>query len=192
LNTEARQMKIVALVLALVFVAGIAGAYFFWPPNRDQWPTAFFSLLQFIAAFSLVLLTFLYVAATQSTLKTTQEQLADQNRAPKISVIRYHYPQADPFIVKFEIEIANPSVRATSLGVRSVQIGDVFAREIYFEVDQARKARINVPARDLANVIVRAENFNPPVPITLGLKTRALLTFDEIFHGTLPSVITEV
>jgi hypothetical protein len=185
-------MTITAFVLVLLFVGGVAGTYYFWPSNEDQRSAAFFSALQFIAVFALVWLTFLYVTATQQLVETTQRQLSDQNRPPKISVIQYHFPQADPFSVNFEIEIANPSIRATSLRIRSIQIGEVFARDVDFEVDQSRKARITVPARDLANVIVKAENFDARVPIELGFKTRTLLAFDEIFHGTLPPVVTEV
>jgi hypothetical protein len=187
-----KLMWFTGLVLVLLFVGGIVGTYHFWPSNEDQRSAAFFSVLQFIAVFALVWLTFLYVTATQQLVETTQQQLSDQNRPPKISVIQYHFPQADPFSVNFEIEIANPSVRATSLRIRSIQIGEVFAHDVYFEVDQSRKARITVPARDLANVIVKAGNFDCRVPIALGSKTRTLLTFDEIFHGTLPFVITEV
>jgi len=187
-----RLMLLTGLVLVLLFVGGIAGTHHFWPSNEDQRSAAFFSILQFIAVFALVWLTFLYVTATQQLVETTQQQLSDQNRPPKISVIQYHFPQADPFSVNFEIEIANPSVRATSLRIRSIQIGEAFARDIYFEVDQTRKVRTTVPARDLANVMVKAENFDSRVPIALGFKTRTLLTFEEIFHGTLPSVIIEV
>jgi hypothetical protein len=113
-----RSMTITAFVLVLLFVGGIAGTYYFWPSNGDQRSAAFFSVLQFIAVFALVWLTFLYVTATQQLVETTQQQLSDQNRPPKISVIQYHFPQADPFSVKFEIEIAKPSIRATSLRIK--------------------------------------------------------------------------
>ena len=187
-----RLMWLTGFVLVLLFVGGIAGTSHFWPSNEDQRSAAFFSALQFIAVFALIWLTFLYVTATLQLVETTQQQLSDQNRPPKISVIQYYFPQADPFSVTFEIEIANPSVRATSLRITSIQIGEVLARDVYFEVDQSRKAKITVPARDLANVIVKAENFDSRVPIAIGSKTRTLLTFDEIFHGALSPVITEV
>jgi len=179
-------MKYVTTLLLLTFLGGIAGTYYYWPGNRDQQSTAFFSLLQFIAAFGLIFLTFLYV-------KAAQEQLTDQNRAPRITITGYHYPQIDPFVLNFEIEVANPSVRATSLAIKEYSNRSNFCTSIYFEVSQARKTRITIPARDLVNVTVKATNFNPPgVPITLGSKTRTLLTFDEIFHGTLPAVVMEV
>jgi hypothetical protein len=184
-------MKILAYLLVVVFIAGLAGSFFFWPPIKDQRPAAFFSLLQFVAAFALVLLTFLYVTATQKSLTATNQQLADQNQAPHISVIQYYFSQVAPSVVNFEIEIANPSVRATSLGVKGVQIGEVLARFVCFELDQVRNNRVIVPARDLVNVVVKAENFNPPVPIAVGLKTKTVLTFEEVFHGKL-TVITEV
>jgi hypothetical protein len=69
-------MKYGAILLALIFVGGIAGSYYFWPSDRGQEANAFFSVLQFLAAFGLIFLTSLYV-------KTAREQLADQNRPPK-------------------------------------------------------------------------------------------------------------
>ncbi|MGA8212610.1 MAG: hypothetical protein WB799_03385 [Candidatus Sulfotelmatobacter sp.] len=186
------MMKVVAYLLIAVFVAGLAGSYFFWPGDKSQRPTAFFSLLQFIAVFAVVLLTFLYVTATQTILDATRQQLADQNREPKISVISHYFPQADPFSVNFQIEIANPSVRATSLSIKSIQIGEVTAQDVYFEGDQGRTSRITVPARDVLRVLIKAQRFNPPIPVELSRKTKTLLIFDEIFHGTLQSVITEV
>ena len=142
-------MKLVACLLIVVFIAGLAGSYFFWPSNKDQRPMAFFSLLQFVAAFAVVLLTFLYVTATQTILKATKQQLSDQNREPKISVISHYCPQVVPFSLNFQIEIANPSMRATSLSITSIQIGKVAAQDVYFEVDHGRTSRITVPARDI-------------------------------------------
>jgi len=183
-------MKLLAYVLIVVFLTGIVGAYCFWPSNKDQQPTALFSLLQYVAAFALILLTFLYVTATQDYLKATREQLADQNREPKITVITHHYPQTDPFIVNFEIEIANPSVRATSVTIKSVQIGPHLAADSCFEINQARRSRATIPARELASVALKA-TFDS-VPIELHTKQRTVLTFEDIFHGTLSPVIIDV
>jgi hypothetical protein len=91
-----------------------------------------------------------------------------------------------PFVGRFEIEIANPSVRATSVGVTSVKIGETVARLVYFELDQGNMTRVTIGARDLKTVVVKAENFDVPTPITLGRKTKALITFTEVFHGVLP------
>ena len=178
--------------LILIFLAGVSGTFHFWPSDTQHKEAAFFSLLQFVAAFALILLTFLYVTATQANLEATKEQLADQNSPPKITITYNYVPGSDPFVMAFEVQAANPSVRATSLAVKSLQIGEFSAREMYFEVNQTRMGRITIQARDLMNVIVKATNFNPPgVPITIGSKTPAVLTFEDIFHGPL-SVVVEV
>jgi hypothetical protein len=185
-------MKVLAVVLILIFVCGLGGSIFFWPSIRDERLSAFFSLLQFIAAFALILLTFLYVTTTKAILTATREQTADQNRAPRISVVAHWYPQTNPFVINFALEVANPSVRATSLRVHSVRIGEVLARSTYFEVNQRNEYQVTIPARDLVKVIVKADNFDPPVPITIGFKTKTFLLFEDIFHGMLPPVVTEL
>jgi hypothetical protein len=185
-----RLMWLTGLVLVLLFVGGIAGTYHFWPSNEDQRSAAFFSALQFIAVFALIWLTFLYVTATLQLVETTQQQLSDQNRPPKISVIQHYFPQADPFSVTFEIEIANPSVRATSVTIKSVQIGPHLAADSCFEINQARRSRATIPARELASVALQA-TFDS-VPIELHAKQRTVLTFEDIFHGTLSPVIIDV
>jgi hypothetical protein len=95
--------------------------------------------------------------------------------------------------VSFDVEIANPSVMATSISITSVKVGELLAREIYFEVSQARMLRVTVPARDLISTSVRATNFDPPgVPVEMGFKTPATLAFNDIFHGALPPVVIKV
>lgn len=192
MSTQTKQMRVLRSVLILAFVTGTVGAIYFWVSNKDSRLTVFLSFLQFGAVFALIWLTFLYVAATHEYVEATREQLSDQNREPKILVISHYFPQANPFSVNFQIEIANPSVRATSLSITSIQIGEVAAQDVYFDVDQARTSRIIVPARDVLSVVIKAQRFNPPIPVELGRKTKTLLIFDEIFHGTLPSVVTEV
>jgi len=98
-------MKLVASLLIVIFIVGLAGSYFFWPGDKNHRPMTFFSLLQFVAAFSVVLLTFLYVTATRTLLETTKQQLSDQNREPKISVISSFCSQVTPFSLNFQIEM---------------------------------------------------------------------------------------
>jgi len=192
LSGHNKWMNIVGVVLIALLAGGIAATLYFWPSNREAQSAAFFSLPQSVASFALIFLTFLYVAATQKYVPATQEQLADQNRAPKITVMQYYVPETDPFGWHFDVEIANPSVRSTSLGIKSLQRGDVFALDCFFEIDQTRKTRVTIPVRESKSVVVKARTFDVPVPINLGFKTKTLLTFDEVFHGTLPAVITEV
>lgn len=172
---------LVGMTVSVYCGAGLLGLWYFWA-DKNQRPAVFFSFLQSVATIALLLLTYLYVRATQ-------EQLADQNRPPKICITRYYYPETDPFTVNFQIEIANPSVRATSIGIKSIRMGGATAREAHFEIEQTRKERITIQARDLINVILKAQNFTPPGPIMLGLKTKAILEFDDVFHGLLPVMI---
>jgi hypothetical protein len=166
---------LVGITLLLFVGAGAAGLCLFWS-DRSQRPTAFFSFLQFGATLALLFLTFLYV-------KATQEQLVDQNRAPKFQVTYHSYPQATPFVVNFEILIANPSVRATSVSVKSVRIGQNQAMSACFTGMQLRTL---IPARDLVKATVEA-TFES-IPISLHEKRKAVLVFEEIFHGTLPEI----
>ena len=178
-------------VLIVAFVAGIAGTIYFWVSDRNSL-TFFLSFLQFVAVFALIWLTFLYVAATHEYVKATHDQVADQNRPPKIAITYHYEPSIDPFVISFDVQAANPSIRATSLAVTSLRIGEFSARELYFEVNQTRMRRITIPARDLMNVLVKATNFNPPgIPIALGFKTPCVVNFEDVFHGSL-SVTVEV
>lgn len=172
-------MKALAVALIVVFIAGIVGTYFFWPANKDQRATAFFSLLQFVAAFALVLLTFLYLA-------TAQKQLADQNRAPVINVTRHDYPQIAPFVMRLVVEMVNPSARTTSIGIKGVRVGQEDVVEFHFLLDQASRDKVTIPARDLLYVLVNATFDGIPIWSTQRqTKEVVTLTFEDVFHGRL-------
>lgn len=187
-------MRLVAFVLILLFVGSIAGTYHFWPSNEDQRSAAFFSLLQFIAAFALIVVTFLYVTATQQLVETTQQQLSDQNRPPKITVTRHWYPTTNPFVASFVMEIANPSVRATRVTIKAVRIRQEPATEFCFEMtDRTTIDRVTIPARDLLYVMVKATFQGIPIlHIDNPTEKIAVLTFDDVFHGTLEPVIHQL
>jgi hypothetical protein len=179
-------MKYLGIFLTIIFVVAMAGACYFWPPGRDQRSNAFFSLLQFLAASGLILLTFLYVRAVR-------DQLATDNRPPVIVMTEHHFPDIDPFSLSLRIQIANPSSKATSVAITSVKIGQVIAREVHFEFGDRLTQRITVAARDLRNVTLRATNFDPPgIPIELGRKTDAVLVFNDVFHGDLSPICIKI
>jgi magnesium-transporting ATPase (P-type) len=180
-----RWMMLLALLLLIVFLMGLVGTYYFWPHTGDHQSGAFFSFLQFLAAFALILLTFLYVVSTQRYVEQTQEVLSDQNRAPKISITRHYYPQTDPFIANFVVEIANPRVRATSVTIKKVQIGQENSTELHFEINQSSRDRATIQARDLIEVIVKARFDRIPILVTTSQERSAVLTFEDVFHGTL-------
>lgn len=179
-------MRYVAVLLLVLFLGGLAGTIYFWPSSRDQRIASFFSLLQFVAAFALVLLTFIYVRATQIYVEATHEQLKDQNREPQITVLRRWYPQIRPFVAEFVVEIANPSVRATSISIKSVQIGEDLARHAEFLQGQTATDRVTIPARDLLTFGVKATFDGIPI---FGNKSQladtAILNFEDVFHGRL-------
>ena len=127
-----------------------------------------------------------------NTSKWPRSNWQNQNSPPKISVTNFYVTNVSPFVCRFEIEIVNPSIRATSLGVANIQIGKTTAGLAYFELDQGNMTRVTIPARDLRNVVVKAEKFDPPIPIELGRKTKTSMTFTDVFNGVLPSVSTEV
>jgi len=193
-RARGRSVRLVAFVLILLFVGSIVGTYHFWPSNKDQRSAAFFSLLQFIAAFALIVVTFLYVTATQQLVETTQQQLSDQNRPPKITVTRHWYPTTNPFVASFMMEIANPSVRATRVTIKAVRIGQEPAKEFCFEMtDRTTIDRVTIPARDLLYVMVKA-TFNgiPILHIDNQTEKAATLTFEDVFHGTLQPVVYQL
>ncbi|MGD0792212.1 MAG: hypothetical protein ABR920_10615 [Terriglobales bacterium] len=96
------RFVVLALVLALIFLAGAVGTWFFWPHTRGEQSAAFFSALQFVASFALVFVTLLYVWFTSLYVKATQDMLADQNSPPKFAVTHHYYPQTgDPFVASF-------------------------------------------------------------------------------------------
>ena len=177
------MMGFVVLALALILLAGVVGTWFFWPHTRGEQSVAFFSALQFVASFALIFVTLLYVWFTSLYVKATQDMVADQNSPPRFEV-RYHtFPQTSPFVVNFQLEIANPGVRTTSVGIKSARIGQISTTNVCFE---GMQTRTTVPARDLVKVNVEA-TFDS-VPKVLGQSVEAVLVFDEIFHGLLPPV----
>jgi hypothetical protein len=186
-------MKLLALALILIFFGGLAGTYYFWPSEQGQRSAAFNSLLQFVAAFALIGLTFLYVTATMKYVQATQQQVDDQNRPPKFTVIRHYYPQTDPFTTSFVMEIANPSVRTTSVTIKAVHIGQESARELCFEIGGSNTERVTIAARDLTNVIVKATFDRIPIWDTGNQKKEtAALVFEEVFHGSLPPLMYQL
>jgi hypothetical protein len=179
-------MKYLGIFLLVIFVAAMAGSWYWWPVSQDQQSNAFFSLLQFFAASGLILLTFLYV-------KAVRDQLANDNRPPRIVMTEYHYPNMNPFVLSLRIQIANPSARATSVAISSLKMAQITAREVHFEFDDKLTQRVTVSARDLRNVTVRAANFDSPgIPIELGRKTDAILVFNDIFHGDLSPICVKI
>lgn len=135
-------MKLIATALIVIFVTGVAGTLHFWPSARDQQILAFFSILQFLATFALILLTYVYVNETRKYVATAQQQINEQNREPTIRVISHLYPTTTPFVASFEVEIANPSIRATSVTIKAVNIDQEVAKEVYFGVYQDRQKRL--------------------------------------------------
>ena len=185
MNRQQGLMLVIGVVLILLFVGGIVGTVYFWPSNQEQRSSAFFSLLQFLAALFLIVLTFMYVKATQHYVEATQQQVLDQNQAPKFTVTRYWY-QTQPFRANFAIEIANPSVRTTSVSIKAVRIGETQASELCFEVSQRQGDRATIPARDLINVIVIAKFEGIPIwNSSRQTKEVASFVFEDVFHGTL-------
>jgi hypothetical protein len=85
--------------------------------------------------------------------------------------------------VNFELLIANPSVRASSVAIKSVRIGQNQAADACFADMQPR---MTIPARDLVKTTVAA-TFDS-IPKALHDRKEAVLVFEEIFHGTLPPV----
>jgi hypothetical protein len=169
-----RSGVLIAALLALIGF-GCVLLWVRWPSDRNQQNQLFFAFLQFSATIILLIVTFLYV-------RVTQVQLEDQNRAPHIKVT-YHTIHQDPFRIHFELLIANPSVKATSIGIDSVQVGSNDAASVFF---QGMKKRMTIPARELAKAQIDAI-FDSTV-ISPGVRKQAVLIFDEIFRGTLPPV----
>lgn len=186
MSTPQKWMRLVAAVLILIFVVGIGGACYFWGSTEDEHRTAFFALLQFIAAFALILLTYFYVAATQQYVETARAQLADLNKPPKITVVADRLKWANS-PAQFFVEIANPSVRATSVAVKSVQVGHQSAQNVCFVQDQRECSRVTIPARDLIGVGIKMTFQVSPVEIAV-LHETAILEFEDVFHGKLPPV----
>ncbi len=184
-----RRATVGALMIALLALVGLAVLIIFWPGQKEQKSVAVFSYLQFCGTLALVLLTFIYVNATQRYVEVTQQQITEQNRQPKIRVISCFYPQVNPFVTSFEVEIANPSIKTTSIAIKEVNIDAQPAREIYFEVCERHEVRLAVPARDLLSVRVKAD-FGDSIPILWAgeRKPIAALVFEDVYHGILEPV----
>jgi hypothetical protein len=182
------------IVMFLVAACGLSVLICFWPDQKAQQSQAVFSYLQFVAMLILALLTYWYVTATQQYVETTRQQLADQNMPPKISVTRHWYPTTNPFVASFVMEIANPSVRTTSVRIKAVRIRQEPATEFCFEMaDRTTIDRVTIPARDLLYVIVKATFQGIPIlHIHNPTEKIAVLTFDDVFHGTLEPVIHQL
>jgi hypothetical protein len=85
-------------------------------------------------------------------------------------------------------------VRTTSVRIKAVRIGQEPATELCFEMtDRTTIDRVTIPARDLLYVMVKATFQGIPIlHIDSPTEKVAILTFDDVFHGTLEPVIHQL
>lgn len=85
-------------------------------------------------------------------------------------------------------------MRTTSVRIKAVRIGQEPATELCFEMtDRTTIDRVTIPARDLLYVMVKATFQGIPIlHIDSPTEKVAILTFDDVFHGTLEPVIHQL
>ncbi len=166
-------------MVVVLLVAVLVALCVYWPDGvRTQ---AIASFLQVIAALALVLLTAMYVEATNQLVKA-------QNRPPEIRVRSYTmHVQGSGMLYQFLVAIANPSTRATSVSALDAEIEGTKAAVVCFAFGSRSCApSVTIPAGGLEEVTCDA-SFHE-VPLGPGDKGTAVIKFNDIFHGDLPPV----
>jgi hypothetical protein len=109
---------------ALLFFLALAGLCFYWPDDNAKRAEVVFSFLGFVATLTLIFLTAVYVSLTR-------ELVAGQTRAPDVrATIVGVYPGDPETRIQFDVAVANPSTRATSVRIKEIKVESSEARSL--------------------------------------------------------------
>jgi hypothetical protein len=152
------MMKTIFVVLALVALGVFCYATLWlrWPPMPSEQTLAVFTFLQFSGTVILILVTLLYARAAWALVES-------QNRVPEICVseppILPNLPTSSDseFSMDFEVIVVNPSIRAASVRVESVEINGTAARHATLVYDgKGMRRGVTVIGGGLVEAMVKA------------------------------------
>ncbi len=169
---------------ALLFFFAVAGLSCYWPDDNAKRAEVLFAFLGFVATLTLIFLTAVYVSLTW-------ELVAAQTRPPDIRARFVGVYPGDPETrIQFDVAVANPTRRATSVKIKGIQVESSEARSLTLTLGGNFVDEIACEAGNLVHA--RADAHFQSMPYSVGLGATARFVFEDIFHGTLPTVEVKI